>query len=613
MSLVDVQRLPRRPSASTTRATQQNAVLAAAAARRPTSRVDPALRAVEPDARASCPPTGCAPRRRPADSSDGDAGPGRRRRASVRPGPITCCRRRRAALERAPVRFARTARHPAVAELAADGITFETLRRGVRRRARPRAGVRARSSTRWSPRPTSTARSCTRCPGARRSPSAPSRCCASRAVEVVLVPGLVVRRARVGAPRRRPDGRDARVVDGRAIDLVELAGPAAHRAVRQPVRAVRREARAARAPRPRHAGHRAPASRSAPTSRSCTVPLAELDRGASSPTTSPRCSSTPAPAGAAREMVRLLPLAKRLRDPGGCPWDAEQTHHSLTRYLLEESYEVVEAIEALPADGPRRRRRVRRARRRARRPAVPGGVPRGARRRRPARSPWPTSPAASTTSSCAATRTCSATSWPTRPATSCATGSRSRRTRRARRRSSRASRPGLPSLLYTHKLFRKAASVGLDPGDLDEALDRIDAAVGRLRARAATTSRPTSRELLAAAVVVARAGGVDAESALRGWAATLPAPLRGHGAARRWPATSTSPPSTPPASPPSGSKPGSPPPPLRTSDDPPPPAVANRQMSGQSRSMAGMVPMRPALKSSTAWRISSRVFITNGP
>jgi XTP/dITP diphosphohydrolase len=34
-----------------------------------------------------------------------------------------------------------------------------------------------------------------------------------------------------------------------------------------------------------------------------------------------------------------------LRSPGGCPWDAEQTHESLTQYLLEETYEVLEAIE----------------------------------------------------------------------------------------------------------------------------------------------------------------------------------------------------------------------------------------------------------------------------
>ena len=35
----------------------------------------------------------------------------------------------------------------------------------------------------------------------------------------------------------------------------------------------------------------------------------------------------------------------RLRSPGGCPWDAAQTHESLTRYLVEETYEVLEAIE----------------------------------------------------------------------------------------------------------------------------------------------------------------------------------------------------------------------------------------------------------------------------
>jgi XTP/dITP diphosphohydrolase len=42
------------------------------------------------------------------------------------------------------------------------------------------------------------------------------------------------------------------------------------------------------------------------------------------------------------EAVRVM---DRLRSPGGCPWDAEQTHASLARYLLEETYEVLEAIE----------------------------------------------------------------------------------------------------------------------------------------------------------------------------------------------------------------------------------------------------------------------------
>lgn len=41
----------------------------------------------------------------------------------------------------------------------------------------------------------------------------------------------------------------------------------------------------------------------------------------------------------------LVAIMKRLRGPGGCPWDAEQTHESLMRYLLEETYEVIEAVE----------------------------------------------------------------------------------------------------------------------------------------------------------------------------------------------------------------------------------------------------------------------------
>jgi MazG family protein len=43
---------------------------------------------------------------------------------------------------------------------------------------------------------------------------------------------------------------------------------------------------------------------------------------------------------------RLLDIMDKLRDPGGCPWDREQTLRSLTPYLLEEAHEVIEAIEA---------------------------------------------------------------------------------------------------------------------------------------------------------------------------------------------------------------------------------------------------------------------------
>ena len=41
----------------------------------------------------------------------------------------------------------------------------------------------------------------------------------------------------------------------------------------------------------------------------------------------------------------LIDIVARLRAPGGCPWDREQTHESLKRNLLEESYEVIEAID----------------------------------------------------------------------------------------------------------------------------------------------------------------------------------------------------------------------------------------------------------------------------
>ncbi len=45
-------------------------------------------------------------------------------------------------------------------------------------------------------------------------------------------------------------------------------------------------------------------------------------------------------------ILDLVGVMDRLRSPGGCPWDAEQTHASLARYLLEEAHEALEAIES---------------------------------------------------------------------------------------------------------------------------------------------------------------------------------------------------------------------------------------------------------------------------
>lgn len=51
------------------------------------------------------------------------------------------------------------------------------------------------------------------------------------------------------------------------------------------------------------------------------------------------------PEAAERSFAGLRHIVHRLRAPGGCPWDREQTARSLTKYVIEEAYEVVDAIE----------------------------------------------------------------------------------------------------------------------------------------------------------------------------------------------------------------------------------------------------------------------------
>jgi tetrapyrrole methylase family protein/MazG family protein len=62
------------------------------------------------------------------------------------------------------------------------------------------------------------------------------------------------------------------------------------------------------------------------------------------------------PVPSSEEGRRLLDLVKvmaRLRGPGGCPWDREQTHETLARHLLEESHELLEAIDSGDSDAIR--------------------------------------------------------------------------------------------------------------------------------------------------------------------------------------------------------------------------------------------------------------------
>src|SRR5512142_555708 len=47
-----------------------------------------------------------------------------------------------------------------------------------------------------------------------------------------------------------------------------------------------------------------------------------------------------------RRFERLVEIMRTLREPGGCPWDREQTLQSLRPFVLEETYEVLEAIDS---------------------------------------------------------------------------------------------------------------------------------------------------------------------------------------------------------------------------------------------------------------------------
>jgi tetrapyrrole methylase family protein/MazG family protein len=54
---------------------------------------------------------------------------------------------------------------------------------------------------------------------------------------------------------------------------------------------------------------------------------------------------------AAQGFARLVEIMQRLRGPGGCPWDHKQTFDTIKPYLLEETYEVLDAIDARDWDG----------------------------------------------------------------------------------------------------------------------------------------------------------------------------------------------------------------------------------------------------------------------
>jgi len=70
------------------------------------------------------------------------------------------------------------------------------------------------------------------------------------------------------------------------------------------------------------------------------------DSAASDSAASDSSVPNPVPTPDGSGLQEFLAVMNRLRSPGGCPWDAEQTHRSLLPHLLEEAHEVVEAVES---------------------------------------------------------------------------------------------------------------------------------------------------------------------------------------------------------------------------------------------------------------------------
>jgi tetrapyrrole methylase family protein / MazG family protein len=75
-------------------------------------------------------------------------------------------------------------------------------------------------------------------------------------------------------------------------------------------------------------------------------PVKKKSRKQPKPTHAKKSSSNSAAQSAGKWFERLVELQARLRAPNGCPWDIEQTHLTLRTYLIEEAYEVLEALES---------------------------------------------------------------------------------------------------------------------------------------------------------------------------------------------------------------------------------------------------------------------------
>lgn len=423
----------------------------------------------------------------------------------------------RDAIERAAVRYARTARHPAVDDLAADGITFTTFD-AVYERADDLDAVYREIVATLVAAAGEHGDVLYAVPG---NPVVAEKTVAllhDADVDVEVAPGLSfadLAWARVGIDPMR----GARVVDGHdfAVSAAGVGGPVLiaqcdDRFVCSDVKLVLLDVLPPDHPvtvlqrlglRDEHVE---------------TVALEDVDRVIEPDHLTSLFVDT-GHASIAGEFASFVALVERLRGPGGCPWDAEQTHHSLRRHVIEEAYEVAAAIELLPPDAP----------------ANPDDIPIGAYDELAdelgdllfqvvIQSVLAAEAGAFTVADVArhvheklvrrhphvfgSTHVDNAddvvTNW-----------EQIKKAEKNHTSLVEGITPGLPALIHAQKLYRKATSIGLEPfGDPAAALaGAIDALLG---ADAAGTEVALG-EVLAATVALARARGIDAESALAAW------------------------------------------------------------------------------------------------
>jgi tetrapyrrole methylase family protein/MazG family protein len=434
-------------------------------------------------------------------------------------------------------RFVRTRRHPAVEDLAGEGVEFRSCDDLYETAEQPGHVYEAIADRLLAAAETGDV--CFAVPG---SPAVGEHSVARLrerlGKRLVLVPGLSfvdLAWLRLGVDPLA--GAGARAVDGKALPAALPAGPLLVSHCHSKL--VLADVKLALLDRlPGEAPVTVLARLGLPDESVATVPLEDLDRVVEPDHLTSVFVELP-PGGPGEAWERLVALIERLRAPGGCPWDAEQTHHTLARHLIEEAYEVIEAIEALPASAP-----------------APGPEP-------VAEGAYEHLEEELGDLACQVVfHSTFAREAGAFTVTDVLRGIHDKLVRRhphvfgdvtvsgaddvvanweviKREEKGRTSLMDgvsrhLPSLLYTHKLYRKAASAGLTFGTADEVLARAEGELRQLAAGAtagpvdgdggdgdgqsAADAERRLGEALAAIVYLARLAGVDGESALRGWA-----------------------------------------------------------------------------------------------